>query len=85
MADEVEGMRDRGGIAELYVEIDAGGRVTRELGLSEDGTIVHRCPSDRFRQGRYGLLDNVRFVQPRVTGREITREKFEVAWERVDG
>jgi len=44
------------GIVVLLTEVDAGGDVTREVGLDGQSNVVHKCPSTIFRHGVYGLF-----------------------------
>jgi hypothetical protein len=58
-------------------EIDESGRVSREVGVDGDGSVVYRAPST---SDRYGLFDNqvIEIVEPR---NEITPEAFEQLWQ----
>ena len=50
--------------APVNVLIDVGdeGFPLREVGLDEEGAVVHRYPDKRFPDGRYGLFDAYPFA-----------------------
>jgi hypothetical protein len=70
-------------LAALLVGIDPTrgwpGRI-REVAVDSQGNVVHRCPDERFPQGRRGMFDP--HDPPVSEGTPITREEFEDAWGR---
>jgi hypothetical protein len=69
-------------IVKLFTEIDDNGRVLREIGIDKDGRLVHKCPSDKFRNGTYGLFDN-QVVIISDESSLITKNEFERMWEEL--
>ena len=67
------------------VEVDDQGWVKREVGLSPEGRVIHRSPSELHRYGSQGLWTG--FLDWEVAQalqdpgvRPITREQFEAWW-----
>ena len=62
----------------VFQELDARDRMIREVGLDEAGVVVHRCPDERFEDGRYGLD----YPPPLDDATEISAEEFAEQWTR---
>lgn len=61
----------------MVVELRPDGQATREVGVSAEGVIVHRCPDDRFPDGEYGWYD---YPLESTDGEPISRAEFEELW-----
>ncbi len=68
------------GLAETWTEVDETGSVRRELGFDAAGHICHRCPSQRYRYGTYGLFD-MATIAVEGRGNEIAADEFERRWQ----
>ena len=74
---EITGRLSNRRLVDLYTEIDDSGRVSREVGVDGDGSVVYRAPST---YDPYGLFDNqvIEMVEPH---NDITPEAFEQLWQ----
>lgn len=72
---DIEGIE----MAFLATEIDASGRVCREVGVDANEEIVHRFPSKEFPSGEYGLFD-VQTIEVAGLASNISHEAFESLW-----
>lgn len=66
-------------ITEIWTEVSSDGLVTREIGFNERAEVVHRMPSQRFRQGTYGLFD-LATIDLTSRHRDIAASEFEERW-----
>lgn len=80
-SDDIESLESETGIARLYVEIGQGGRVLREVGVSEDGKVLHAFPSKKYSDGKYGIFDLVPFDESTLG--DVTKEVLEQYWQRI--
>jgi hypothetical protein len=75
------------GLHELLIEYNPDGWAIREIGLDENGNVVHLYPSELHRWGDYGLLAD---GYPEIVERpiafgdavEMTAADFESVWAR---
>lgn len=72
---EAYGLEDLG-ISLLLTEVDPKGLVTREIGLDQEGRVVHRAPSV---ENSYGYFDNLP-VLVEDESRSISATEFENLW-----
>jgi hypothetical protein len=79
---DIEGLSSFSGTVILYTEIDKDGNVRREIGFDKEGEVVHRCPSEFFPLGQYGIFDNQK-VKISDFSSTISKEEFEKLWERA--
>jgi hypothetical protein len=82
---DIGGLEKISGIASLYTEIGEDGRVRREIGFNDAGEVVHKCPSDVYRYGTYGLFDlsNVERAEKADSPSDvITEAEFEQLWRK---
>jgi hypothetical protein len=72
-----------GGLVELWTEVGEDGYVTREIGFDVNGQVAHKMPSDRYREGTYGLFD---LAPIELQGRkdDISAEQFEKRWQESE-
>jgi len=68
-------------IAEVYTEVDAAGRVMREIGVDASGDVLHFAPSER---DRFGLFDG-QIIEPTTRPGDISPEAFEQLWRSAVG
>jgi hypothetical protein len=78
--DDIERLSEDEGIVILYTEIDLDGNVRREIGLNNEGKVIHKCPSELYRYGTYGLFDNQKVLITESRSL-IKKEEFERLWE----
>lgn len=76
-------------LASLAIEVDAEGRVFREVGLDATGVVSHRTPSDVYPHGEYGLLLDVprMYIDDDIrcgNARELSESEFEALWNLPD-
>ena len=64
----------------LYTEIDADGWVQREVGIAENGAIIHQAPSVA---GERGLFDLAR-IATEILRSNISEAEFESLWETAE-
>jgi hypothetical protein len=81
--NDVEGLRSSDGIVVLFAETNEEGDVLREIGVNEEGKIVHRFPSKFFRYGGHGLFDNQN-VLISESSPLVTKEEFEYLWHKAE-
>ena len=67
-------------IAILYTEIDNEGDVHKEIGLNNDGKLIHKSPSAGYPYGEYGIFDNQKVA---ISDRRsnFSKEEFYKLWE----
>ena len=72
--DELQGLPV--GWSRMVTEIDQNGRVLREVGLDDEGRVVHRAPSAADSHGLFDLM-------PIDAGpdSDATAEEFEAWWQ----
>jgi hypothetical protein len=75
--------RDTAGLAELgleklYVFVEDDGTVARELGISTDGTVIHRHPGLPT-VARHGLFD-LQVIDCESAVPVMSAEQFEALW-----
>lgn len=73
----IEGLHDRFGISEIWVLTDESGRVSREVGFSLEGNIIHKYPSSS-EFGRYGIFDG-NLIEGNGDD-DISLSKFDEKW-----
>jgi hypothetical protein len=71
------------GLVQVWTEVDDAGVVCRELGFDAEGHIAHRCPSDWYRHGTYGLFDSAR-IEVVGTEDDIEPAEFERRWDEIE-
>lgn len=64
----------------VYTEVDAEGRVHREIGVDRSGAVVHKKPSAAYPNGRDGFF--YRIDLPSVAS-SIAQAEFEKLWTRA--
>jgi len=86
--NDVNGLGKTSGMVIMYTEIDEEGRVRREIGFNDAGEVVHKCPSDGYRYGTYGLFDLSKVERAEKADSPsdvITRAEFEQLWNKKEG
>jgi hypothetical protein len=73
--------KDGSNLKEIYVEVNAEGRVTREIEFDVSGKVIHKCPAKGFKNGTYGLFDNVPFDTKNLKN-DLTKDAFEKFWDK---
>ncbi len=63
----------------LYTEVDEDGWVQRELGVTDDGAVVHQLKPNLADPGWFGLC---RLAMPKQTA-NVSRAEFEALWNSV--
>jgi len=76
--DSIQNMSSISGMIKLYTEIEDDGSVCREIGINQEGIVIHKFPSDHFKQGKYGLFDN-QIVEVKETV-SLDKNNFELLW-----
>ncbi len=70
----------------IFVEVDESGAIMREIGLDNNGDIIHAYPdrdlSVKFKDGKYGLFD-VSLIQINGSKDDISKEQFENIWNSI--
>ncbi len=66
----------------ILIEINNQNFVSRELGFTKEGELIHKAPSRVFSLGGYGIFDALPIHQYHPTGdfREISKAAFEQQW-----
>lgn len=77
-SQSIEGLGKSIGCAILYTEVDQSGRVLREIGVDEEGWIVHCAPSSR---NAHGLFDN-QMIDKTSLRNDISEQEFLRLWAR---
>ena len=78
---DIDGLEKDTSIFTIFVEVASDGRVLREVGLDNDGKIVHKCPSKQYKYGTYGVFDLARIdVSNQVN--DLSKEEFESLWKK---
>jgi len=64
----------------LYTEINDEGEVLKEIGLNNEGKIIHKSPSTGYPYGEYGIFDNQKVA---ISGRKsnFSKDEFYQLWE----
>lgn len=65
-------------LKKLYVEVNDDGRIFREVGINQNGKIVHKYPSETFEFGDYGIFD-LNTIESN-TKSDIDIKEFEQIW-----
>lgn len=78
--NEIDYLEKKTGITEIYVEFNEAGEVLREVGLDNQGKIIHKCPSSGYKYGTYGIFDLVK-LEPKILNDNLNKETFERLWE----
>lgn len=74
---------------ELLAELDEDGLSLREVGLDESGTVIHRCPDPRFREGKRGFISEypISLEDPGMSRSFVvlssSKEEFEAAFSKA--
>lgn len=79
--DDIVNLKKDTGIATIFVEVNSKGEVIREVGLDETGMIVHKCPSENYKYGTYGIFDLVKLKKTQLRN-DLAEAQFEELWKR---
>jgi len=66
----------------IYVELDDNGYTTRELAFDIRDNVVHKFPSNYFKEGKWGLFDMVPFDAEELSS-DIDEKEFNKIWASV--
>ncbi|HKG07801.1 MAG TPA: hypothetical protein VKB19_15135 [Pedobacter sp.] len=69
----------RSSITEIYVELNTEGRSVREIGYDVHNNVIHKFPSESYKDSKYGLFDLAPFDMGNMTS-DIALEDFERMW-----
>lgn len=78
---EIDGLEKNTSIFVIFVEIASDGMVLREVGFDNKGNVVHKCPSENYKHGTYGLFDLAR-VDVESRKNDLTKTEFEELWNK---
>lgn len=75
---EITGLNEDN-VETLYTEVNNKGDVLREIGVDEMGVVVHKCPSEGYKNGIYGIFDlaKVDFANMKE---DASKEEFNALW-----
>ena len=76
--EDIEGT-EKDGLASLITEVNSQGRVVREVGLNSAGHVVHKCPSEKHRNGVYGYFD-LAVIAIDSLRNDLSEDEFSSLW-----
>ena len=79
--ESLKGLKPQTGITLLYIEAEDNGMIRREVGVNDAGVVIHKCPSDKFKDGTYGVIDNV-LEDISEYPDSTTKQEFETQWKK---
>ncbi|MES2653129.1 MAG: hypothetical protein V4663_15415 [Bacteroidota bacterium] len=66
-------------ITVIYLELDVKGNSVREVAFNAQNNVVHRFPSNHYKEGTYGLFEFSPYSIDNLTS-DLSKAEFEEIW-----